>query len=238
MAGYEEAERRRHQRRQIVASCEVFSEARHYGSYLINDISAGGACLVGEAPLPVGEDVRLLLQLEGRAPIGLDGRVVRRASPETGDRIFAVAFADLDGEEEDALHQALVAELERVNARQLARVLVFRGTSEPDELLERDLREVGQESVMVATPLEAVAWLTGPGARFETALVDLSSAAAAGLEFLEFLGTEHPRIRRVVLGAAESDFRAALALRSGRAHAALSRPWSRSDLLSATCAED
>jgi hypothetical protein len=237
MAGYEDRERRRHEHKRIVATCEVFSAARHFGSYEINDVSAGGACLVGEAPLPIGEDVRLILQLEGREPIGLDGRVVRRASPEGRGRIFAVAFADLDGEAEDALHQALVAELERVHARQLAKVLVFRGTSEPDELLERDLREVGQESVVVATPLEAVAWLTGPGARFATALVDLSSAAAAGLDFLEFLGTEHPRIRRVVLGA-ESDFRATLALRSGRAHAALSRPWSRSDLLSATTAED
>ena len=238
MAGYEERERRRHQRGEIVASCEVFSSVRHFGTYLVNDISAGGACLVGDAPLPVGEDVRLLLQLEGRAPIGIDGRVVRQDSPEGGDRIFAVSFTDLDGEEEDAIQQALVVELERVHARQLARVLVFRGSAEPDELLARDLREVGQESVVVATPLEAVAWLTGPGARFVTALVDLSAAAAAGLEFLEFLGSEHPRIRRVVLGAAESDFRAALAVHSGRAHAALPRPWSRSELLSATAVED
>jgi hypothetical protein len=237
MAGYEDGERRRHQRKRIVATCEVFSAARHFGTYQINDVSAGGASLVGEAPLPIGEEVRVLLQLEGRAPIAVDGRVVRRASAEGDPRIFAVAFGDLEGEEEDALHQALVAELERVHARQLAKVLVFRGTSEPDELLERDLREVGQESVMVATPLEAVAWLTGPGARFATALVDLSSSAAAGLDFLEFLGSEHPRIRRVVLGA-EADFRATLAVRSGRAHAALSRPWSRSDLLSATSVED
>jgi ActR/RegA family two-component response regulator len=237
MAGHQDGERRQHKRGEIAATCEVFSSARHFGNYLVNDLSAGGACLIGEAPLPVGEDVHLLLQLPGRPPIGVEGRVVRRAAHEAGHRRFAVAFAGLDEEEEDALHQALVAELERVQARQLASVLVFRGTATPDELLERDLRDVGHESVVVATSLEAVALLSGPGSRFATALVDLSSEAAAGLDFLDFLGNEHPHIRRVVLGA-ESDFRAALAVRSGRAHAALTRPWSRSDLLSATAAND
>jgi CheY-like chemotaxis protein len=236
MSGPQHPDRRRHERGEVVARCEVFSASRHFGSYLVNDLSAGGACLIGEAPLLVGAPVRLLLQLPGRKPIGLAAKVVRRTANSARVQRFAVAFGALAAADEDAIHEALMVGLENARAQALARVLVFRGGDLPEGALERDLREAGCPSVAVGTPLEAVARLTGQQT-FATALVDLAHAAAAGLDFLEFLGTEHPRIRRVVVGAAGSDFRATLAVRSGRAHVALARPWSREELLAAAACD-
>jgi hypothetical protein len=223
-------ERRRHPRGEVIATCEVFSPGRHVGTYIVENLAAGGACLVGEAPLPMGEQVRVVLQLPRRAPLGLLARVVRREELGSSRR-FAVAFVDVTAEEEDSIHQGIVAELERVHARRFATVLVVDQAGEVRDALERDLREVGRQAVAVATPLEAVGWLINSEVRFETAVVNLSSGAGQGVDVLEFLSAELPHIRRVAMGDDGSSFRLDLAVRSGRAHAALRRPWNRADLL-------
>src|SRR5262245_36655536 len=106
------AERRRHPRTEVAASCKVFSPARHLGTYRVCDLSAGGACLIGDLPLPRGSTLQLLLQLPRRPALGIAARVIRSHRADRGRR-FAVAFLDLEAEQEDLIHQGIVAELER-----------------------------------------------------------------------------------------------------------------------------
>jgi hypothetical protein len=61
-------------------------------------------------------------------------------------------------------------------------------------------------------------------------VVDVSPGAAQGLDVLDFVGENHPRIQRVVMADEVRPFRLDLALRSGRAHRVLRKPWDRRHL--------
>jgi CheY-like chemotaxis protein len=213
-----------------VATCDAFSPERHHGSFLVRDLSAGGARLMGASPVAVGEALKLVLRIPHRAPLGVHARAVRRHDGPGGPA-FAVEFLEVSAEDEDRIHQGIVAELERAHARRYATVLVVDPGDEVREALERELREMGREVVAVATPLEAVGWLTLPGTAFDTALVNLSTGAGSGVDVLDFLGSEMPAIRRIALGDDGNAFRLDLALRAGRAQSVMRVPWNRADLL-------
>jgi CheY-like chemotaxis protein len=222
-------DRRRFLRREVLATAAIFSSDRLHGVFLVQNLSAGGASLVGDMPLPPGDTVTMLLQFPGKSSVSVSARVVRQVKA-TKDRRFAVAFVDLSPEDEDAIHEAIVGALEREQARWAATVLVIDADDDAREALERDLRALGHEAVTVATPLEALGWLERPGARICTALVDLAPGPAQALDVLEFLSEHHPDIQRIAMSAELRPFRLDLALRSGRAHKALRKPWNRTRL--------
>ena len=177
--------------------------------------------------------INLLLQFPGKAPFPVAATVVRHdAQGPLRDRT-AVTFCDLTPEHEDAIQETIADALERERARLAATVLVLAPDGESRDALEDDLRALGIEPVGVATPLEALAWIERPGARIVTALIDVSPGAATGLDVLEFLGEHHPDIHRVVMADEVRPFRLDLALRSGRAHRVLRKPWDRRRLAEA-----
>jgi CheY-like chemotaxis protein len=214
-----------------VATCDVFTAEDHHGVFLVQDLSAGGARLQGEAPIAEGRALKLILQLPNRQPMDVQARLVRGHAGEGTPPSFAVAFSDLSAEDEDTLHQGLMAELERQHARRFATVLVLDQAAEVRDVLEKDLRELGREAVGVATPLEAVGWLTTPGTSFDTLLVNLTSSAGPGIDVLDYVSAELPGVRRIALGDDSGAFRLDLALRAGRAQAVLKAPWNRADLI-------
>lgn len=226
-------ENRRHRRSEVVATVTAFSSDKLFGTFLVQDLSAGGACLLGDVAVPLGTRVNMFLQFAGRPVLSLTATVVRHAQEGSAHHQTAVSFADLRPDQEDAIHEAIVAALERENARRAATVLVIAPDDESRDVLESDLRALGHEAVGVTTPLEALAWLERPGARISTVVIDVSPGAAQGLDVLEFLGEHHPRIHRVVMADELRPFRLDLALRSGRAHRVLHKPWDRHDLADA-----
>ncbi len=218
-------DRRRYPRSEVVATAVVFSEDRLHGTYLVRDLSAGGACLVGDMAAPGGERVTVLLQFPGKTPFSLQARTVRNDDHHRKSARTAISFIDLSAEDEDSIHEAIMNALERENTRRSATILVVDHDASCREALERDLRALGHQAVGVATPLEALAWLDRPDARIATVVVDLSPGPSQGLDVLEFLGAHHPNIQRVVMADELRPFRLDLALRSGRAHKALHKPW-------------
>ncbi|MHB8879642.1 MAG: PilZ domain-containing protein, partial [Myxococcaceae bacterium] len=109
-----QTERRRHLRSdRVAASAIVLAESGFAGAFGVENLSAGGALLIGEPRIKCGEDVRILLQLEGRRPIHLSARVVGHRMPEKGPHLFAVTFLDVKPAVEDGIQTAVLTALER-----------------------------------------------------------------------------------------------------------------------------
>jgi CheY-like chemotaxis protein len=227
MSGSRPPEHRRHARSEVVATAVVFSSGAMHGNFLVQDLSVGGACLMGHLDAMPGMRLTVLLQFPGRVAFSVAAVVVRHDALGPTRERTAVTFIDLTAEQEDTVQEAIVAALERERARLLATVLVISADDESRGALEHDLRALGVEAVGVGTPLEALAWLERPGTRIATVVVDVSPGAAQGLDVLDFVGENHPRIQRVVMADEMRPFRLDLALRSGRAHRVLRKPWDR-----------
>jgi CheY-like chemotaxis protein len=223
-------ENRRHARSEVVATAVVFSSEQLHGTFLVQDLSVGGACLMGHFTSPPGKRLHLLLQFPGKPALSVRAALVRHDTLGPTRERTAVSFMGLTAEEEDAIQEAIVAALERERARLLATVLVISADDLSRGALEHDLHAIGVQAVAVATPLEALAWLERPGACIATIVVDVSPGAAQGLDVLDFVGESHPDIRRVVMADEVRPFRLDLALRSGRAHRVLRKPWDRDHL--------
>src|SRR5512137_898570 len=92
---------------------------RSVGSFLTDwatDISQGGMFINTRTPLPVGTDVKILIQLPMiESPIGLNGRVTRVVKLESRSRVapgMGIQFTDLDPSRRQQL-EALVERLQR-----------------------------------------------------------------------------------------------------------------------------
>jgi CheY-like chemotaxis protein len=223
-------ENRRHSRSEVVATAVVFTPGQMHGTFLVQDLSAGGACLMGHLDAMPGMKLNLLLHFHGKPPFSVSAVVVRHDALGPTRERTAVNFIHLTAEQEDTIQEAIVAALERERARMAATVLVISADDASRGALEHDLRTLGHEAVGVSTPLEALAWLERPGGRIATIVVDVSPGAAQGLDVLDFVGENHPRIQRVVMADEMRPFRLDLALRSGRAHRVLHKPWDRHHL--------
>ena len=223
-------ELRRHARSEIVATAVVFSSGHLHGTFLVQDLSAGGACLMGHLEAAPGMRLGLLMRFPSRTTLSVSAVVVRHDTLGPTRERTAVTFVDLTAEQEDLIQEAIVAALERERARLGATVLVISADDGSRATLEHDLRALGREAVSVSTPLEALAWLERPGTCIETVVVDVSPGATQGLDVLDFVGEAHPTMRRVVMADEVHPFRLDLALRSGRAHRVLRKPWDRDHL--------
>lgn len=218
-------ESRRHARSELVATAVVFSTGQLHGSFLIQDLSVGGACLVGHFTSPPDAHLTLLLQFPGKPSFSVPATIVRHDTIGPTRARTAVRFVDLTATQEDAIQEMIVAALERERARQAATVLVVSPDDNSRDALEHDLHTLGVEAVTVSTPLEALTWLERPNGRIATVVVEVSPAATQGLDVLDFVGENHPRIDRVMMADEIRPFRLDLAIRSGRAHRVLRKPW-------------
>ncbi len=122
-------DRRRHARSPVMARCQVFSADLHHGEFLVQDLSAGGACLTGRivdgestVPMGVGQKLRLLMELPaalaaplaGPATLTLSGRVVRVLTHVTPGQ-FAVEFVGVSAEDEDLIQDSVTLALEQLD---------------------------------------------------------------------------------------------------------------------------
>lgn len=226
----EQHERRSRPRTEVPASAVLLAGGRSSGRYVVENLSAGGALLLGEGRLRPGERVTMLLQLSGLKPIRLHAEVVRQEGGEAGAARLAVAFRHLAPSVEDVIHRVVLATLEHLTEVSVPHVLVIDDAPQVCRALERDLHALGRRAVSAATLEEAVTSLSGGERHIDAALVDLRLGQADGLELLAFLADRRPDVRRILMSGNLRPCQLELAVTSGRAHAVLDKPWSRADL--------
>ncbi len=95
-------ERRRFPRFRTAGTAIVLLGGRYVGAYLLRNLSAGGAYLVGDNNLAVGQVVQLLLHV-GDELQSLEAEVIRHDRLPSEEQSFAVAFRNLSTDVEDSL---------------------------------------------------------------------------------------------------------------------------------------
>src|SRR4051812_45659801 len=93
-------ENRRHRRSEVLATVMAFSSDKLFGTFLVQDLSAGGACLMGDVTLPIGTRVNIFLQFPRRPVLALTANVVRHDGQAGNQQQTAVSFVDLRAEQE------------------------------------------------------------------------------------------------------------------------------------------
>ena len=224
-------DRRRFPRVETQMTALVLGAGNFAGNYLVANLSAGGALLVGGGEMPHESGVTLMLQLPGHKALSLRADVVRRDERPGGQHHFGVAFRDVVPDEEDCLRRAVLAMLGEKNP--VSRVLVVDDSSAICRALERELRTLGRVAVLAGTPVEVAGLLKDDKFEFDTAIVDLFLGPADGSEILATLAKQRPGTRRVLMSGAARAGDLKLALAIGQAHAILPKPWSREQLADA-----
>jgi CheY-like chemotaxis protein len=229
MSGPPEQERRLYARARVGATATVWVRGLCKGSYIVENLSWGGAYLSGGPSIRASDEVKVVLQLP-HGPVETRGHVLR-SEPQARDWALAVRFDELPRKTRDAIGAAVGEALERAaedsSVRPEPTVLVVDDSLLVREALVRDLRCFGWEVACFSTPLDAVAFLERPESRIRVVLVD-HTGPSNGRELLSFLAEERPSIRRVLLSDAGRI--APDGLSQARADAVLAKPWNRDDL--------
>ncbi|HET6344087.1 MAG TPA: PilZ domain-containing protein [Myxococcota bacterium] len=219
-------ERRKHPRFAALSPALVVGEGGVTGHCLVEDLSAGGARISGCPDLLVGEVVRLLLQLPGRGPFSLAGRVVRRLQESAPGRgvAFGISFARVPVNAGGTVEGTVQALAESHNPDDTVVLVVDHSTHTCLNLVQ-DLGRVGRKAIAVTTPLDAIEWLLDGGSHIDTALVDIVMGQSDGCDLLSFLADEYPGVRRVVISDPMRAFQLERARQLTSPHAVLSKPW-------------
>lgn len=186
-------ERRQCVRARLTANATLRSFAQRIAcSRTLDDLSVGGAHLLGVPPVPDGERVTASITLANRRRIAPRGYVQRAAGGADG---FAIVFTDLSPRAEDVIHDLLARSLED---DEVPAVLVVDPVRAQRESLTRMLVQLGYRAVVVATPVEAIEQLTVHADEICAAVVGQRLTQTTGIEFAAFLRDAFPGIRRVL----------------------------------------
>jgi CheY-like chemotaxis protein len=223
----EGVERRRDRRQTLPGVAALRAGDKFLGLCTVADLSAGGMAIVGEALLLPQQIIEISLQLPGRSPLVLTGKVLRRGVSGARGRRCAIRFVGLSPAAVAGLDEVLAAPPIKPS---LASLLVVWNRASGRPALERDLAEIVPSPLFAASPLEAAAWLRVPGGMLRAVLVDYLMAGSDGWDFLQHLREHHPEQRRILLVDGVGNFRLNLLLSSGLADAALEKPWTAAAL--------
>lgn len=222
-----DTDRRLDRRRTLPGVAAVRLADKFLGLFTVADLSAGGMALVGEALLLPQQLIQIELQLPGRAPLVLTGKVLRRGVSGARGRRCAIRFAGLAPAAVAGLQEVLSAPTFKPS---LASLLVVWNRASGRPALERDLSDLTPAPLFAASPLEAAAWLRVPGGMLQAVLVDYLLAGSDGWDFLQHLREHHPQQKRILLVDGVGNFRLNLLLSSGLADAAIEKPWTAAAL--------
>jgi CheY-like chemotaxis protein len=225
-------DRRCFPRARVAATAIALVGGRYVGAYVVRNLSAGGADMLGDNNLAIGQVVQILLRVGKQFSQSIAAEVVRRKQLPSGEQSFAVAFGNLAPDIEDSLQNLAVFALESGVAKKRASVLVLDSPPSVLSALESDVGSLGHELMAVATPLDAISLLSGDTHRIVAVVVGCDLDGADSLGFLNFLKDGYPHIRRVVaLPGGSQPTQLERAIASGAVEAVLVEPWD-SDLLS------
>lgn len=188
-------DRRRHQRAYVPAVASVLMDNACVGHYLVRNLSASGALLLGGPILPEKSQCRLVLQGPGVGLLRLSGYTVRGAVTE-GETGMAVRFRDLPSELEEQLRSVVQ---DAFDHRFSPSTLVVDADIGALAGLAEDLGRLGHRTILAITPLEAVRWLCDLETIVEVAVVSTGGVSGNGADLLAFIGEEFPAIHRVLI---------------------------------------
>jgi len=222
-------ERRRYERSRVAAIAIVWTEDRAPYRYLVDDLSASGARLIGGPLLAVRQGIGLSLHVAGVHLLDLRGEVIR----QPGGRALAVAFRAIKPADEDTIHQTVLGALEAFRRGECPprHVLVVDDSESVCRALQNDLAELGHHVVCARSGAQATARIRDPYVRFDIAVVDLSVGSIEGLDLLQEVSSLHPGVHRVLMSGRVSREQLKLAEVMGRADVILPKPWTRRSLL-------
>ena len=219
-------ERRLYVRARVAATATAWVRGLCKGSYIVENLSLGGAYLSGGPAVRPGEDVKLVLQLP-RGPIDVHGAVLR-SDAQARDWSLAVRFEKVSRRTAEAIGAAVATALEEATRQASSRdeptVLVVDDSLLVREALMRDIRCAGWEAACFSTSLDALDFLHRPESRIEVALIDLLGTHG-GRDLFMFLADEKPGIRRVLMSDAARRSSEDVADAVARADAFLPKPW-------------
>ena len=189
--------------------------------YTLDNVSTGGALMLG-MPMPrVGEQVLAVLRVSGARPVSVSGKVIRVNHDSDTRPAFAVQFAAPSSDLEELVRE-VADELD--NDRLAHTVLVVARSVTLREQLSCWLTGAGWRVIGVATPLEAVAELDRrPGeVRWVVALDRLTQTG--GTELLSYVSSAYPGVHRLLVSPESEHQRCRDAMNDGVADAALAQP--------------
>jgi hypothetical protein len=239
-------ERRLYVRARVPAAATAWIGGICKGSYLLDNLSLGGAYLTGGPAIRTGTQVKLHLELPGGgAAVEANGSVLR-SDRQVRDFAIAVVFEALSEAARIAIGGAVTASLDAAAREALEHpspaVLVVDHSLLVREKLIRDIRTAGVEAISFSTSVDAIEFLHRPDCRVRLALVDLAGVPS-GKAVIEFLADQRPSTHRVLLSdavqpaAPPGDAPASAGDRADRTgaeapvDAVLSKPWSSEALV-------
>lgn len=109
-----ETERRRLSRSdRVIATALVLADGKYAGAFVVENLSGGGALLIGDGRMEIGARVTVLLQLDRSPLLPLVAEVVRHHSDEAGVHFFALAFQEMQPAALEAIQRAVLAAREQ-----------------------------------------------------------------------------------------------------------------------------
>jgi PleD family two-component response regulator len=190
---------------------------------IVENLSAGGALLVGDCASLNGPTLHVRLMIPGQRPIEVSARVLRREgrSPQAA---LAVAFQHVAPEIEDLIHEAVLASL---NLGPDTEALVVHAPDDDARALVMDLEALGFQVIAVHTPLDALQALQEVGSRIGVVLVGPQPARR---ELMTTVADEFPGVRLVVVCSADDDTQAESVV--GVRALTIRQPWSLDSMAS------
>jgi hypothetical protein len=220
-------DRRQAPRSRTMGWAMVVAPNRYIGTFLLENLSASGALLVGDATLAPGDAVQLLLRLPYRSRrLSVRARIIRQATRDQHS-VFAVQFTHISEAAKDALQEAVLHDLQTPLPSSVVLVLV--AARDTSASLVRDLQDLGCRPVVVSTVLDAMPWLQASDVSVEAVIADADVGGIDGVSFLELVALDYPNVHRILMGSSENpDCHRAVV--NGEVHALLPRSWDRASL--------
>jgi hypothetical protein len=203
------SERRRAPRVWVAGVGVLRSGTQPPSVWRVSDLSAGGAALVGDAPLVAGRHA-LRLHVAGFASLDLDVKVLRRQLLTRGGRC-GVMFQDVTEAQEQTLRAMAAAD--HASSIATRRALVVAPNGARARALTSELLPMGFDVRQEVSPGQAGAWLQRE--ETEVLLVDESVVEADRWSLLQFARDTAPEIRRLVIASDVRGFRLYYAIKAG-----------------------
>jgi hypothetical protein len=216
-------DRRRYARTpRLACSAIVAVRSRYAGVFVVENLSAGGALLIGAHRFASGDSVEVLLQLGATLKATLTAKVVRADSRLKTNQLLAVEFAGLPASLRGILNEIVLSTLDPAESGRVA--LVVHTDAKVLAEIGRDLAALGRAIAAFGGEDEASRWLEAAGRPVAAVLVD--GASAPGSALLDLARRQVEGARRVALiDASASELAFEPIVTEGIAQAVLRRPW-------------
>ena len=220
-------ERRRHSR-SYVAGVALVSHPNHCdtGACLVRNLSTNGALLLSSPPLAPGETCRMVLTAPGLMGEQIEARVHRSGTTNDGAPWAAVEFVEMTEAQVLRLKHVIGLELTKSDA---PAALIVDGRATVLGFIAGQLAHHSRPSHLANTALNAVAWLNERGRDISVAMIGQDILGTTASELLEYIGSEFPKIHRVVLDREASEDMLRRLLDRCEAEDAVHLPWHLSD---------